>query len=180
MTAMTRDWQTSSEQSQLADWWARVVAYCIDSAILIAVVLLLREAVLVQLVGVTFHAASTSFVANVVTAAVAGTIYYAPVMYRTNGRTLGKMLLGIEVASVGNARIGLRVVLWRDVTLKTVVIAALGSLHGPLRTIGLVLAFADVLWPLWDRENRALHDFAARTRVVRWTRPGLAQAPESR
>jgi uncharacterized RDD family membrane protein YckC len=25
----------------------------------------------------------------------------------------------------------------------------------------------DYLWPLWDRENRAVHDFAARTRVVR-------------
>jgi uncharacterized RDD family membrane protein YckC len=27
--------------------------------------------------------------------------------------------------------------------------------------------FADVLWPLWDEENRALHDFIVDTRVVR-------------
>jgi uncharacterized RDD family membrane protein YckC len=25
----------------------------------------------------------------------------------------------------------------------------------------------DILWPLWDEENRALHDFVVNTRVVR-------------
>ena len=25
---------------------------------------------------------------------------------------------------------------------------------------------ADVLWPLWDDENRALHDFVVNSRVV--------------
>jgi hypothetical protein len=35
-----------------------------------------------------------------------------------------------------------------------------------LLTLGL-FAIVDVLWPLWDEQNRALHDLLARTRVIR-------------
>jgi uncharacterized RDD family membrane protein YckC len=33
--------------------------------------------------------------------------------------------------------------------------------------IAVILGLMDVLWPLWDEENRALHDFFVDTRVVR-------------
>ena len=33
-------------------------------------------------------------------------------------------------------------------------------------TAGLA-SLADVLWPLWDEENRALHDLIVDTRVVK-------------
>jgi hypothetical protein len=33
-------------------------------------------------------------------------------------------------------------------------------------TIGIA-QLVDVLWPLWDEENRALHDFIVNTRTVR-------------
>jgi uncharacterized RDD family membrane protein YckC len=33
-------------------------------------------------------------------------------------------------------------------------------------TLGIV-SLIDVLWPLWDEENRALHDFVVNTRVIR-------------
>jgi uncharacterized RDD family membrane protein YckC len=33
----------------------------------------------------------------------------------------------------------------------------------------LILFPLDSLWPLWDKENRAIHDMLARTRVVRST-----------
>jgi uncharacterized RDD family membrane protein YckC len=32
--------------------------------------------------------------------------------------------------------------------------------------VTFVLYVTDVLWPLWQRENRALHDLIAGTRVV--------------
>ena len=36
----------------------------------------------------------------------------------------------------------------------------------PGSTAGLA-TLADVLWPLWDEENRALHDLIVDTRVIR-------------
>ena len=32
---------------------------------------------------------------------------------------------------------------------------------------GGIANLVDVLWPLWDEENRALHDFVVNTRVVK-------------
>ncbi|MGH8734499.1 MAG: hypothetical protein ACREVB_12495, partial [Burkholderiales bacterium] len=50
---------------------------------------------------------------------------------------------------------------WREVGVKTVL---LGAIPLPF-TIPAFLA--DYLWPLWDPENRAIHDMLAGTRVVR-------------
>ena len=36
-----------------------------------------------------------------------------------------------------------------------------GTLTGGLANL------ADVLWPLWDEENRALHDFVVDTRTIK-------------
>ena len=49
----------------------------------------------------------------------------------------------------------------REVVVKNVVFnVILGSV-----TFGLA-SLLDVLWPLWDEENRALHDFLVQTRTV--------------
>ncbi|HWK26169.1 MAG TPA: RDD family protein [Solirubrobacter sp.] len=72
-------------------------------------------------------------------------------LYALRAHTLGRLLAGTRVVRPGGrltaARAAFRElakwVLW------------------PL-TLGL-----DVLWPLWDEQRRALHDFAAGTRVVR-------------
>ena len=49
----------------------------------------------------------------------------------------------------------------REVAVKALLFGILASI-----TAGLA-SLADVLWPLWDDENRALHDFIVDTRVVR-------------
>jgi hypothetical protein len=49
----------------------------------------------------------------------------------------------------------------REVAVKALLFGFLSSL-----TFGLA-SLADVLWPLWDEENRALHDFAVNTRTIR-------------
>ena len=49
----------------------------------------------------------------------------------------------------------------REVVVKALLFGFISSL-----TVGLA-SLLDVLWPLWDDENRALHDFIVDTRVVR-------------
>jgi uncharacterized RDD family membrane protein YckC len=46
------------------------------------------------------------------------------------------------------------------------VVVELG-LFGLTPFINPFLSTVDGLWPLWDKENRAIHDALARTRVVR-------------
>ena len=83
-------------------------------------------------------------------------------MARTNGKTLGRMAIGIRVVRA-NGRAD-------DVRLRD---AARGRGQGaPVRRHQLAhrsgsRSLLDVLWPLWDEENRALHDFIVDTRVVR-------------
>ncbi len=48
----------------------------------------------------------------------------------------------------------------REVAVKTLLFGIAGSL-----TFGLA-QLLDWLWPLWDEENRALHDFIVDTRVI--------------
>ena len=49
----------------------------------------------------------------------------------------------------------------REVLVKTLLFGFIGSI-----TIGIA-SLVDVLWPLWDDENRALHDFVVDTRTVK-------------
>jgi uncharacterized RDD family membrane protein YckC len=51
--------------------------------------------------------------------------------------------------------------LLREVIIKGLLFNAIGGSV----TFGLA-GLLDVLWPLWDEENRALHDFVVQTRVV--------------
>ena len=49
----------------------------------------------------------------------------------------------------------------REVVIKSLLFGFVSSF-----TFGLA-SLLDVLWPLWDEENRALHDFIVSTRVVK-------------
>jgi hypothetical protein len=49
----------------------------------------------------------------------------------------------------------------REVAVKTLLGGIAGTLTGGLANL------LDVLWPLWDEENRALHDFIVDTRTIR-------------
>jgi uncharacterized RDD family membrane protein YckC len=89
-------------------------------------------------------------------------LLYAPLMMdRTNGKTLGRMAMGIRVVRANGQPITFGFAMLREVAVKALLFGLAGSL-----TFGLA-NLADVLWPLWDDENRALHDFLVDTRTVR-------------
>jgi RDD family len=66
----------------------------------------------------------------------------------------------------------------REYLLKTLIPSGLSDLLG-LYVAWLsfpsffVLVVVDYLWPIWDRERRAVHDMLADTRVIR-NNPGAA------
>jgi uncharacterized RDD family membrane protein YckC len=151
----------------LAGWWSRVGAQLIDGLIvgIGAIVLLIAitapfsigffandtVGVVAVLVGALFAVLCVSIVA----------LLYAPAMMaRTNGKTLGRSALGIRVIRADGQPITFWFAVLREVLVKSLLVGVVSSF-----TFGLA-SLLDVLWPLWDEENRALHDFVVNTRVV--------------
>ena len=78
-----------------------------------------------------------------------------------NGETWGKQLIGIRVVRNSGQPMDFWTAALREVVVK-------GLLVGFASTIIPFLPWLlDNCWPLWDDENRALHDFIVDTRVVR-------------
>ena len=98
--------------------------------------------------------------AAVFAALLAGMLYAPLMMWRTNGKTLGRMATGIRVVRSSGDPMSFGIAAIREILIKGVVVGFISQ-----TSVGIV-ALIDVLWPLWDRENRALHDFPVDTRVV--------------
>ena len=95
---------------------------------------------------------------------VVGFLYAPLVMARQgahNGQTFGKQLAGIRVVRADGRPMTFGSSAVREVGLKGVAGAILTSTG-----ILFLVVILNYLWPLWDDENRALHDMAAATRVV--------------
>ena len=91
-------------------------------------------------------------------------LFYAPFLMQregeANGQTWGKQIVGIRVVRNDGEPMGFGWAVLRELVIKTFLFGWVG---GSI-LIGWLL---DVLWPLWDDENRALHDMIASTHVVR-------------
>jgi uncharacterized RDD family membrane protein YckC len=152
-------------QLELAGWWRRVGAAVIDSVIIGMIALLL----LVPLGVGAFGADSEGgYVALVVGFLLVGLVIvlvalaYAPLMMvKTDGRTVGRMATGIRVVRTNGQRMDFSTAALREVVFKALLIGTIANSF----TFGLA-SLLDVLWPLWDEENRALHDFPVNTRTV--------------
>jgi uncharacterized RDD family membrane protein YckC len=152
----------------LAGWWSRVGAALIDGLI-IGVGALLILVLFGAVFSVGFFASDETGVASVVVGLLLGSLavaivslLYAPLMMaRTNGKTLGRMALGIRVVRADGRPVTFGYAMLREVVVKALLFGFLSSL-----TAGFA-SLLDVLWPLWDDENRALHDFIVDSRVVR-------------
>jgi uncharacterized RDD family membrane protein YckC len=152
----------------LAGWWSRVAATLIDG-IVIGVGALLVMLIFGSAFSVGFFDGEDSGAGAVVAGLLIGIVstsiialLYAPLfMARTNGRTLGRMAVGNRVVRANGQEMTFGVAVVREVVVKTLLFGIIGSL-----TIGIA-SLVDVLWPLWDDENRALHDFVVDTRTVK-------------
>ena len=152
----------------LASWWSRAGAQLVDWVIvgiggLVLLIALTAPfsigffadddvGVVSILVGLLFATLCVSIIA----------LLYAPAMMaRTDGQTLGRMVTGIRVVRAKGEPMTFGFAMLREVVVKTLLFGIAGSL-----TAGLA-QLADYLWPLWDEENRALHDFIVNTRVIK-------------
>ena len=149
----------------LASWGSRVIAQIIDGIIvcvLAAIVLALLAAL-----GLTVDTSggTAAFIVTIAFAAVAiavGALLYAPIlMARTNGQTWGRMVVNIRVIRADGGPMTFWFAMLREVLVKSLLVSVVSSF-----TFGLAWLL-DVLWPLWDEENRALHDFVVNTRVIK-------------
>jgi len=77
-----------------------------------------------------------------------------------NGQTLGKQALRIRVVRTSGEPMDFLWSALREVAIKNFLVGIAASFTFGIATL------LNYLWPLWDDQNRAGHDFAASTRVV--------------
>ena len=134
---------------QLAGWWQRVAATLFDSLIMaipIAVIFLAVDPALGLVLGLA-----------------AAFTYYPLLMMRegqANGQTLGKQIAGIRVVQESGEPFTYGSALLREFVIKNLLFGTVGGFFLGIPTL------LNYLWPLWDDENRALHDMLASSRVV--------------
>jgi uncharacterized RDD family membrane protein YckC len=159
---------TLSGPRVLAGWWSRVGAQLIDGLIVGIGGLVLVVAITAPFSigffandGVGIVAVLVGLLIAVLCVSIVALLYAPALMARTNGQTLGRMATGIRVVRANGVPIDFGFAMLREVAVKTLLFGLFGALTGGLAPL------IDVLWPLWDEENRALHDFVVDTRVIR-------------
>jgi uncharacterized RDD family membrane protein YckC len=152
----------------LSGWWRRAGAQVIDGLIIGVGATILVVAITAPF-SVGFFASDEAGVVSiivglllaVVCAAIVALLYAPALMARTNGKTLGRMATNIRVVRAGGEPMTFGFAMLREVVIKALLFGIAGSV-----TFGLA-QLVDYLWPLWDEENRALHDFLVNTRTIR-------------
>jgi uncharacterized RDD family membrane protein YckC len=151
----------------LAGWWSRAGAQLIDG-IIVGIGAAILFVVITAPFSVGFFASDNTGLAalavgailSIICIAIIATLYAPALMARTNGKTLGRMATGIRVVRATGEPITFGFAMLREVAVKAILFGVLGSITGGIANL------IDYLWPLWDEENRALHDFVVNTRTV--------------
>ena len=151
------------EGRPLASWGSRVGATLIDWLILIVPV-----AVVIALVVLVAFSSGVGAVALGVFSGAAylvGVVLYAPVLMArsgsANGATWGKQIVGIRAVRDVGQPFDFGSALMREFVIKGLLFGTVGGWFLGIPTL------LDYLWPLWDDENRCLHDMVAKTHVIR-------------
>ncbi len=147
----------------LASWGSRVGAALLDGLVLLGVGIVLFVPAIVAFVA-------GSDVAGVILVLLGGLGYlvaallYAPYFMarpgEQNGQTLGKQWLGIRVVRNTGQAVEIGYGFLREFVIKGLLFGTVGAFLFYIPTL------LDCLWPLWDDENRALHDMVASSHVV--------------
>lgn len=146
----------------LSGWWPRVAATFIDGLILAVV-----TGVVLRVFGFDFGEyfeddASLTVATRTIDFVYLGAsvpiaaLYFVPLMVRWRGQTVGKRALGIAVIRADRRPLDAGTVILRQIVAQYILVSVLPVL-GPV----------NYALPLLDGQNRAGHDFLARTRVVR-------------
>ena len=173
----------------LSGWWARVAAFIIDYLITIAFALPFIIAAILIVAGIDFSAVkivdgevkglTTNEEVSIGLAVVillagnllVGFTYQPLTMARKgqqNGRTWGMQALGIRVVRESGAAMTYGPALVRQFLVMGVLYGVISGVGNAVTVIGGTIAIAlAYLWPLWDKQNRALQDFICSTHVVR-------------
>ena len=161
---------------QLASWGSRVGATLLDALVLtVAMLVLIAPGVLVlSLTDITALGVVLTIL-GAVAALVVALLYAAYFMKRPgtqNGQTLGKQWVGIRVVFDDGKQFGWGRGLLRETVIKQILLGVASSLASAVTFFllglgGFVPSLLDYLWPLWDDENRAVHDMIVNTRVIR-------------
>jgi uncharacterized RDD family membrane protein YckC len=146
----------------LASWGSRLAATLIDWLILFVPVAALIAIVIGVAVGSDTGAIVTTIVGFLLYLLVA--LVYAPVLMARdgprNGQTWGKQVLGIRVVRDGGEPMTFWYAALREIVVKGIAVSVASSI------IPFIPWFLNYFWPLWDDQNRALHDMAVSTHVV--------------
>ena len=146
----------------LASWGSRLAATLIDWLILFVPVAALIAIVIGVAVGSDTGAIVTTIVGFLLYLLVA--LVYAPVLMSRdgprNGQTWGKQILGIRVVRDGGEPMTFWYAALREIVVKGIAVSVASSI------IPFIPWFLNYFWPLWDDQNRALHDMAVSTHVV--------------
>jgi len=90
---------------------------------------------------------------------------YAPMLMKregaNNGQTWGKQILGIRAVRDNGRPWTFGPAALREVVFKNLAVGIASSI------IPVIPWFLNFFWPLWDDQNRALHDMAASSHVVK-------------
>jgi uncharacterized RDD family membrane protein YckC len=154
----------------LASWGSRVAAWFIDGLIIGIPAAIIFFALVAGAIGLTGDDSDVGFwvlvgsgLLSVLIFVVIAIIYAPTTMARGgphNGQTWGKQLIGIRVVRDGGERVDFWWAVLREVVVKGLVVGIASSI------IPFVPWFLDNFWPLWDDENRALHDMVVSSHVV--------------
>ena len=156
-------------RAPLAGWWSRVGAAIVDAIVISVPAAVISAAVFGGVAGLGddeagFIAAILGILLYLVLLALVA-ILYAPLLMRRpgerNGQTWGKQLFGIRVVRENGVPMDFT---WSAIREPLVKGLGLGFASTVIPLIPYVL---DALWPLWDDENRAVHDMVVGTRVVK-------------
>jgi len=173
----------------LSGWWARAAAFIVDYLITIAFALPFIIAAILIVAGIDFSAVKIvdgqikglttneevsiglAVVILLVGNLLVGFTYQPLTMARKgeqNGRTWGMQALGIRVVRESGAAMTYGPALVRQFLVMSVLYGVISGIGNAFTVIGGTIAIAlAYLWPLWDKQNRALQDFMCSTHVVR-------------
>jgi uncharacterized RDD family membrane protein YckC len=147
----------------LAGWGTRVGATLLDSLILTIPVVILSIIIVAVAAGSDSGAIVTGILGLLAFLIVA--LFYAPVLMARdgahNGQTWGKQIVDIRVVRDTGQPFDLGSGFVREFAVKGLLLGVLGSAFAGIPVL------IDWLWPLWDDQNRTLHDMIVKTHVMR-------------